>query len=107
LGRRSLEGVVLGALMAVAIPLTQMVVAFLWDRYIVELEPNGPFVQSLQSATGLEFGLGPLGVVLLGYSPGIRRVIGWVALFVVAVPVLVFLSFLGAASLGGLAGEPF
>jgi hypothetical protein len=105
--RRSVVGVVLGALIAVAVPVIQMVVAFLWDRHVVELEPNGPFVQRLQAATGFEFGLGPVGVVLLGYAAHIRGVIGWVALFVVAVPALVFLSFVGAASLGGLAGEPF
>jgi hypothetical protein len=59
-------GIVVGALIALAVPLTQMVVAFLWDRGVVTLEPNGSFVHSLQAATGLEFALGPVGMVFVG-----------------------------------------
>jgi hypothetical protein len=104
---RSVAGMVLGAVLALAVPLSQVVVAFLWDRGIVQLEPNGPFVQFLQAAAGFEFAVGPLGVVILGRSASLRGVLAWAALFVVAVPVLAFLWFVGVASLGGLAGEPF
>lgn len=100
-------GVILGLIIALAIPVLSFVVAFLWDRGVLALAPNGPFVQALQSIAVWELVLGPVGIVVAGRSAGLRGVAAWLATVLLAVPVLAYLWFVGVAYLGGLAGEPF
>ena len=96
----------LGVAVALAVPLLSLSIAFLWDHGILALEPNGAFVQALQSIGPWEIVLGPIGIAISGRSAYVRG-IGWVALFSVAVPALFVFWFLAIAYLGGLAGEPF
>ena len=93
-------------MVATFIPFLNLVVATLWGNGIVALEPNGPFVQALEGIAPLGLLLGPIGLIVFGLAVrfgGVR----WIALFVVGLPVLAILWFIGAAYLGGLAGEPF
>jgi hypothetical protein len=107
-GRRvSGRGILLGIFIALVEPLSSLAVAFVWDRGVVQLEPNGPFVQALQGAALLEIILGPLGIAVAGQSARLRSVLAWYVLVAVAVPVLAVVWFIGTAYLGGLAGEPF
>jgi hypothetical protein len=53
------------------------------------------------------FLLGPIGIVIAGRSSGVRGVVSWIAVFIVAQPIVVFAWFLGVASLGGSLGNPF
>jgi hypothetical protein len=105
--RRQLTSIGLGVVVAVGIPVIQIIVAFVWQQGIVRLEPNGPFVQTLQSGSSVQLLLGPIGVAIVGIGARLRSWAPWVLLVVVAVPVLAVLWFVGAAWLGGLAGEPF
>ncbi len=100
-------GLILGVLIALAVPFSSLVVAFLWDRGMLPLEPNGAFVQTLQATAPWELILGPVGIVVAGRSAGLRGFLAWLGLIVVGVPVLAFVWFVGVAYLGGLAGEPF
>ena len=73
---------------------------------ILTLEPNGAFVQTLQSTGPREIALGPIGIMVVGRS---ARLSGsrWILMFVVRGPLLLVLWFVSVAYLGGLAGEPF
>jgi hypothetical protein len=96
-----------GVLIALGVPLLHLVVALLWDRGILDLEPNGILVRTLQAMTYSEIALGPLGIFLAGRWAGLRGFVAWLGLILVSVPVVAILWFVGVAYLGGLAGEPF
>ena len=100
-------GVVGGFLLALWLPVLNLIVAFLWERQIVTFDPDGAVIGALQGTFLWELFLGPIGIVVAGRSAGIRSPLTWFALFWVAVPVLAVLWFVGVASVGGLAGEPF
>ena len=53
------------------------------------------------------FLLGPIGIVIAGWSAGVRGAPAWLALIIVAVPVFAFVWFVCVASLGGALGNPF
>ena len=55
----------------------------------------------------LELLLAPLGICLIGVGARLATPVRWIALFALCSPVIAVLWFTGAASLGGLAGEPF
>ena len=100
-------GVIGGLLIAFALPVLNLIVAFLWERQIATFDPNGAFIGLLQATALWEAFLAPIGIVVAGRSAGIRSPLGWFNLFVVGIPVLAVLWFVGVASVGGLAGEPF
>ena len=99
--------IALGTLVAIGAPVAEILVAWLWDRGVISPEPNGPFVQTLQSGFTLELLLAPLGICLIGVGARLATPERWIALFALCSPVIAVLWFTGAASLGGLAGEPF
>jgi hypothetical protein len=56
----------------------------------------------------VSFGLlGPVGIVIVGRSAGVRRVEGWITLLVIAIPSFVALWFVTVAMLSGALGNPF
>jgi hypothetical protein len=100
-------GVIAGLLIALALPLVNLIVAQLWERQIVTFDPDGPVIGVLQATFLWEAFLGPIGLVVAGRSAGIRSPLGWFNVFAVGIPVLAWLWFIGVASVGGQAGEPF
>jgi hypothetical protein len=102
-GRRRPSLVVAGVGLAIAAPASQI----LWDRGAISPDPNGPLVRALQLGSFLELLVAPAGVVLIGIGTRLSRPRQWILLTIVALPVLLVLWFVGAAWLGGLAGEPF
>jgi len=70
-------------------------------------DPDGAVIGALQATALLEVLLGPIGIVVAGRAAGIQSRLAWFNLFVVGIPVLAWLWFIGVASVGGLAGEPF
>ena len=99
-------GILLGLAICLAFPLSSFFVAFLWDRGVIGLDPNGAFVQTLQWTAVLEIFLGPAGIAVAGWSASVHG-LWWLVLGLIAVPVLAVVWFIGVAYLGGLAGEPF
>ncbi len=90
------------------------VVAFLWDRGVLDLGlkggvgPHAALVLTLFDTAGSELVLGPVGTVVAGWSAGLRRAVEvWLGLIIVAVPVLtvpwflaaLYLSFVNAGTL--------
>ena len=106
-GRIDRRGVVAGALIALAVPLVSLGVAYAWGHGFVTLEPNGPFVQAIEGTAMWEIVLGPVGLVVAGRAARLNGVLPWLALFIIGLPVVGVLWFIGVAYLGGLAGEPF
>jgi hypothetical protein len=105
--RPRLSLIALGTLVAIGAPVAQILVAWLWGEGVISPEPNGPFVQTLQFGFVLEWLLAPLGIYLIGVGYRLATPVRWIVLFALCSPVIAVLWFLGAASLGGLAGEPF
>ncbi|MEO8207689.1 MAG: hypothetical protein ABI598_01545 [Chloroflexota bacterium] len=103
---RNRTGIVLGIVIALAVPVASLLVASLWQAGILALEPNGAFVQALQAAALWEIALGPIGIVIIGRA---ARFTGaeWFLWAILEVPSLLIIWFISAAFLGGLAGEPF
>lgn len=105
--RPRLRLIALGTLVAIGAPAAQILVAWLWSQGVISPEPNGLFVQTLQSGFVLEWLLAPLGIYLIGVGYRLATPVRWIVLFALCLPVIAVLWFLGAASLGGLSGEPF
>jgi hypothetical protein len=99
--------IALGTLVALGAPVAQILVARLWDRGVISPEPNGLLVQTLQSGFTLELMLAPLGICRIGIAARLATPTRLVALFALLSPLIAVLCFVGAAWLGGLAGEPF
>jgi len=100
-------GILAGLVIATVVPVPTIVIAALWHNGIVELDPDGALVSTVQSLQVWGLLLGPVGLVLVGYALRLRGVLAWLGLLLWGIPVLVFGWFVGAAWLGGLAGEPF
>ncbi|MEO8461781.1 MAG: hypothetical protein ABI555_01095 [Chloroflexota bacterium] len=103
---RNRTGIVLGIVIALAVPVISLVVASLWEAGILSLEPNGAFVQALQATALWEIGLGPIGMVIIGRAARFTRA-EWFLWAILEVPSLLVIWFVSVAFLGGLAGEPF
>ena len=99
--------IVAGAVLALLYPALSLAIAIAWDRGLVELDPNGPFVQTIQRLGVPALLLAPIGLVVLIWSIGVRHPLSWVSLLVMGLPMLALFWFLCVAYLGGLAGEPF
>jgi hypothetical protein len=91
---RSKLGVGVGALLALAIPVTNIAVASLWQAGVLDLGPGGahgpnnPLVQTLFSTVGWEAVLGPVGILIGGWSAGIQGLQAWLRFLTVAAPIL-------------------
>jgi hypothetical protein len=92
---------------ALAIPVSNGVVALLWGGGVLQLDPEGPFVKGLEAPGLGGILLGPIGIVIAGWFAGIRGFSAWFVLIILGIPLLTIAWFYAIASLGGLAGEPF
>jgi hypothetical protein len=99
--------IVAGLVLAYGIPALQIVVAQLWSSGVINPDPNGTLIQSLQSGSAWEVLLGPIGLAVAGRGARLRGPIAWILLFGLGIVVGAALWFVGAAYLGGLTGEPF
>lgn len=106
---RSWRGILLGALIALALPLAYWALAKLIDSGSMTA-PAGSFndvLKSLGLNASLELVLGSLGIWIVGRGAGFQSPWAWLALILIAVPVLAFVWFLSYATLGGAMGSPF
>lgn len=100
-------GTIAGAVIALAIPLSNGLAAILWGNGLIQLEPEGWLVKILQAPGLAGILLGPIGLVIAAWFAGVRSVLSWLSVLIVGLPLLAMLWFYAIASLGGLAGEPF
>jgi hypothetical protein len=107
MSRRQIGGTMIGIALALAIPVSNGVVALLWGGGVVQLDPDGAFVRGLEAPGLAGILFGPIGIVVAGWYAGVRTVSTWFVLIVLGIPLLTILWFYAISSLGGLAGEPF
>jgi hypothetical protein len=100
-------GTIVGIVLALAIPVSNGVVAVLWSSGVLQLDPEGAFVKGLEAPGLAGIVLGPIGIVVAGWFAGVRTFSGWFALIILGIPLVTIFWFYAVASLGGLAGEPF
>jgi hypothetical protein len=107
LSRRQAIGAIVGIVLALAIPVSNGVVAILWGSGALQLDPEGALVKGLEAPGLAGILLGPIGIVIAGWFAGVRGFSGWFVLIILGIPLLTMVWFYAIASLGGLAGEPF
>jgi hypothetical protein len=99
-------GVLAGILIATGLPLAYWLLALLIQAGIAPYDPLHALLGVFGLAALSEVVLGPLGIVVVGRSAGIRGAT-WMTAFVVALPVLAIAWFLGLVALSGSLGNPF
>ena len=105
---KSRRGLLVGVLVALVVPAADLLLAQLVGHGIA------PYAQarSLLDVIGLLswaslFVLGPVGIVVAGWSGGVRNAFAWLVLLVVALPVYVVVWFVCVATVSGALGNPF
>jgi hypothetical protein len=104
---RRTGGLVAGLMIATGIPASTIVIAALWHNRIIELDPAGALVHLVQTVQLPALILAPVGIVVVGWALRLRGLLPWLGLVLWGIPVLAVAWFVGAAWIGGLAGEPF
>lgn len=105
---KSRTGVVIGATIALIVPIGSLVVASLVSSGIAASENVRPLSDFFGLFTWLSLVvLGPAGIVIAGRSAGLRGASAWIGLLLAALLLFVPLWFLGAATLSGSLGNPF
>jgi hypothetical protein len=104
----SRRGVLVGAFIAVFVPAFDLLLAQLVGSGIAPYEQTRPLLNviGLLSWTSL-FLLGPIGIVIVGWSAGVRGAINWLVLLIVALPIYAVVWFVCVATISGALGNPF
>lgn len=100
-------GTIVGIVIALAIPVSNGIVALLWGSGLLQLDPEGALVKGLEAPGLAGILLGPIGIVIAGWFAGARSFNAWFVLIILGIPLLALVWFYAIVSLGGLAGEPF
>ena len=105
---KSWWGPVVGAFIALVVPISYWVLALLVENGIAPYDQTHSLFDLLGLLGWISlFLLGPIGIVVAGRSAGVRGALAWLALLIVAIPVLAFVWFVCVATLGGTLGNPF
>jgi hypothetical protein len=104
--RRNVLLIVLGIVIAIAVPVASATVAALWSSGVIDPDPNGALVETLSSLLFPSLLFSPIGLVLIASGAGLRRALAWAAMFLLGLPLVAVVWFVAAAWLGGLAGQP-
>ena len=106
---KSRRGVLVGAFIALVVPISYLVVALLVENGIAPYDQTHDLFLGPLSVLGWIslFLLGPIGIVIAGRSAGVRGALAWLALLIVALPVSAIVWFMCVATLGGALGNPF
>jgi hypothetical protein len=97
-----------GLVVALGVPVAAFALAFLVERRIVPYDLIHDLFPTFSAILWLALGvLGPVGIVIFGWAAGARGALEWISLAIVGIPTMVMAWFVGAASLGGVLGNPF
>jgi hypothetical protein len=99
--------VVAGLALTFGVPVLAILIAALWSNRIIAPDPEGPLVTTVQAMLLPAIITAPIGLIVAGSALRLRGIFAWLALILYGIPTFLVLWFLGAAGLGGLAGEPF
>lgn len=102
---RSWRGVAIGALIALVVPLFIFVLILLVNVGALSADQvDVPWVTWILVS---EVVIGPIGIVIAGWSAGVRSMAGWILLLITAVPLLAGVWLAAALMYGGATGSPF
>jgi hypothetical protein len=105
---RSRRGVVVGLCIAFAVPVLSLLIPILIEIGIASSEATQSMLNVFGFLSWASLAvLGPLGIVIAARSGGVRGVLGWLAVLVLAGPAYLAIWFFGAVSLSGALGNPF
>jgi hypothetical protein len=106
---KSRGGLAVGVFIALVVPISYWVLALLVENGIAAYDQTHALFDGPLGLIGWIslFLLGPIGIVIAGWSAGVRGAPAWLALIVIAVPVFAFVWFVCVATLGGALGNPF
>jgi hypothetical protein len=107
---RSRRGVIVGAVIALALPISYAVFALLLTNGIVQFTREGllnELISSLSLNAAAGFVLALLGIVIAGRAARLQSLWAWLGLMIIGLPVLAFVWFITYATLGGAMGSPF
>jgi len=104
---KSWRWVAIGAVIAVIVPASFGIFGLLLQARVIHFVRGEYTMERLTTIALTEAFLGPIGIVIAGRSAGLRHPVAWLALFVVAVPLLAVMWFLCMATLSGALGSPF
>ena len=96
-----------GMFIALVVPISYLALALLVKTGIVpsaQMQTLVPLLTATQGPLGL---LGPIGIVIAGWSVGIRGVLGWLVTIILTLPALASLWFYSALELSAATGNPF
>lgn len=104
---KSWRWIAIGAVIALIVPVSFGIFALLLETGTVPFVRGETTMETLTSIALTEVILGPIGIAVGGRGAGLRHPAAWLALIVVAVPVLAVTWFLCVAKLSGALGSPF
>ena len=105
---KSWRSVMVGASIALVVPISYWVLALLVENGIAPYDQTHALFDLIGLLGWISlFLLGPIGIVIAGRSAGVRGALAWLALLIVAIPVLAFVWFVCVATLSGALGNPF
>jgi len=105
---RSRRGVALGLASSLVVPVFALVASWLVEANVWSGATLRPSLDAFGTLAWASLGvLGPVGIVVTGWSAGIPDRLTWIAWLVVTIPAFVVLWFVGVASLSGALGNPF
>jgi hypothetical protein len=97
-----------GAVVALTVPLGAFAIGTAVDRGILPFGAVREAFDVLGAVLWLGLGvLGPVGIVIFGWSVGARSVLDWFAVAVAGILIVVPVWFLAAVDLSGAMGNPF
>ena len=102
---RSWRGVALGGVIALVVPVFIFALSLLVN--IGALSADQADVPWVTWILVSEVVVGPIGIVIAGWSAGVRGMPGWVLLLITAVPLLAGVWLASALVYGGVTGSPF
>src|SRR5512140_1979159 len=102
---RSWRGVAIGGLIALVVPAFIFVLSLLVNIGALSADQvDVPWVTWILVS---EVVIGPIGIVIAGWSAGVRGMPAWVLLLITAVPLLAGVWVASALMFGGATGSPF
>jgi hypothetical protein len=106
---KSRRGLGVGAFITLVVPVSYWVTALLVEDGIAPYDEVHALYDGPLGPLGWIslFLMGPIGIVIAARSAGVRGVLSWLALIIVAVSTFAFVWLVGVATLGGAVGNPF
>lgn len=103
---RSRGGFLLGAVVALSVPIASLVVGYASKAGLVHLNVDAQGMVGVNLAELSVIVLGPIGIVIAGRSLGARGGLAWFVVIVVAAPLVAFAWLIGRIYLSNAAGFP-